>query len=143
LVLGSIATIAALVEVVWLSHRTSQREAAIFASLSQTAFAQGFCDRALRLAVAGLAPRHRPVHIQDLQRSRRPSSFALRIRSKLSHAFPFHSFNSLLAPKNSLLGSTEANDRFIYHWALLDENEGNFPVKLPAKRETAKRKEKQ
>jgi WD40 repeat protein len=56
LVLGSIATIAALVEVVWLSHRTSQREAAIFASLIQTAFAQGFCDRALRLAVAGLAP---------------------------------------------------------------------------------------
>jgi hypothetical protein len=39
---------------VWESYQTSQREAAIFASLSATAFEQGFCDRALRLAIAGL-----------------------------------------------------------------------------------------
>ena len=38
------------------SSRTSQREASIFASLSATAFEQGFCDRAGRLAVAGLPP---------------------------------------------------------------------------------------
>src|SRR5215469_1738117 len=53
---GAIAIIATLVEIIWLSHRTSQREAAIFASLSETAFAQGFCDRALRLVIAGLPP---------------------------------------------------------------------------------------
>ena len=41
---------------VWGSYRTSQREARVFASVSATAFGQGFCDRALRLAVAGLPP---------------------------------------------------------------------------------------
>jgi hypothetical protein len=38
------------------SYRTAQREAGIFASVSAAAFEQGFCDRALRLAVAGLPP---------------------------------------------------------------------------------------
>ena len=38
------------------SYRTSQREAGVFASATATAFAQGFCDRALRLAIAGLPP---------------------------------------------------------------------------------------
>jgi Tol biopolymer transport system component len=56
LAVGSIALIAALVGAIWSSYRTSQREAAIFATLSETAFAQGFCDRALRLAIAGLPP---------------------------------------------------------------------------------------
>jgi hypothetical protein len=41
---------------VWGSYQTSQREARVFASVSATAFGQGFCDRALRLAVAGLPP---------------------------------------------------------------------------------------
>ena len=40
----------------WQSYQTSRREAAVFASLSATAFEQGFCDRALRLAMAGLPP---------------------------------------------------------------------------------------
>ena len=43
------------------SYRTAQREAAIFASVSAAAFGQGFCDRALRLAVAGLPPDRRPL----------------------------------------------------------------------------------
>ena len=38
------------------AYRTSQREARVFASVSAIAFGQGFCDRALRLAVAGLPP---------------------------------------------------------------------------------------
>ena len=42
--------------VLWQSYQTSRREAAVFASLSATAFEQGFCDRALRLAMAGLPP---------------------------------------------------------------------------------------
>ena len=41
---------------VWGAYRTSQREASVFASVSAIAFGQGFCDRALRLAVAGLPP---------------------------------------------------------------------------------------
>src|SRR5690242_12256399 len=52
--LAAVAVVAALGQTIWLSHRTSEREAAIFASLSATAFAQGFCDRAVRLAIAGL-----------------------------------------------------------------------------------------
>ena len=52
---GFIAVGAALSSA-WESYRTSQREASIFASLSADAFKQGFCDRALRLAVAGLPP---------------------------------------------------------------------------------------
>src|SRR5579862_7332430 len=38
------------------AYRVSQREAGIFASLGASAFGQGFCDRALRLLVAGLPP---------------------------------------------------------------------------------------
>jgi hypothetical protein len=53
---GFIAVGAALSGAAWESYRTSQREASIFASLSADAFKQGFCDRALRLAVAGLPP---------------------------------------------------------------------------------------
>ena len=53
---GFIAAGAALSGAAWESYRTSQREARIFASLSADAFKQGFCDRALRLAVAGLPP---------------------------------------------------------------------------------------
>ena len=53
---GFIAVGAALSGAGWESYRTSQREAQIFASLSAEAFKQGFCDRALRLAVAGLPP---------------------------------------------------------------------------------------
>ena len=53
---GFVAVIVILGGAVWESYRTSQREAGVFASLSATAFGQGFCDRALRLAVAGLPP---------------------------------------------------------------------------------------
>ena len=53
---GFIVVTAALGGAAWESYRTSQREAGIFASLSAAALAQGFCDRALRLAVAGLPP---------------------------------------------------------------------------------------
>ena len=53
---GFIAAGAALSGAAWELYRTSQREAQIFASLSADAFQQGFCDRALRLAVAGLPP---------------------------------------------------------------------------------------
>src|ERR1700691_2043548 len=49
-----VVLMAAFVGTIWLANWTSQREATIFASLSTTAFRQGFCDRALRLAVAGL-----------------------------------------------------------------------------------------
>src|SRR5271170_6927233 len=51
-----VGVLAALGGTVWVSYRTSQREADVFASVSATAFGQGFCDRALRLAVAGLPP---------------------------------------------------------------------------------------
>src|SRR5262245_52190740 len=53
---GLVVAGAALGGAAWDSYRTSQREAQIFASLSADAFRQGFCDRALRLAVAGLLP---------------------------------------------------------------------------------------
>src|SRR5690348_2120584 len=52
--LAAVVVVAALGETIWLSYQTSEREAAIFANLSETAFAQGFCDRALRLVIAGL-----------------------------------------------------------------------------------------
>src|ERR1700689_1731610 len=55
-VAGLLLALAALGGALWESYRTSQREAGIFASLAATAFEQGFCDRALRLAVAGLPP---------------------------------------------------------------------------------------
>ena len=51
-----VAGIAALSLATWQSYQTSEREAAIFASLSASAFAQPFCDSALRLVVAGLPP---------------------------------------------------------------------------------------
>src|ERR1700692_1520019 len=54
--IGAVGVLVALGSAMWASYRTSQREAAIFASLSATAFEQGFCDRALRLAVVGLPP---------------------------------------------------------------------------------------
>ena len=41
------------------AYRNAQREAGIFASISAAAFKQGFCDRALRLAVATLATERR------------------------------------------------------------------------------------
>jgi WD40 repeat protein len=53
---GLVVAAAALCGAAWESYRTSQREAQIFASLSADAFRLGFCDRALRLAVAGLPP---------------------------------------------------------------------------------------
>ncbi len=53
---GFLGVIFILGGTVWGSYRTSQREARVFASISATAFGQGFCDRALRLAVAGLPP---------------------------------------------------------------------------------------
>lgn len=40
----------------WQYYSGSKSEAAAFASLSKTAYDQGFCDRAVRLAVAGLPP---------------------------------------------------------------------------------------
>jgi WD40 repeat protein len=48
--------VAALVGVLRQSYQTSEREAAVFANVGATAFQQGFCDRALRLALAGLPP---------------------------------------------------------------------------------------
>ena len=53
---GFVAVIVILGSAVWESYQTWQREAGVFASVSATAFAQGFCDRALRLAIAGLPP---------------------------------------------------------------------------------------
>ena len=52
----SVTGVAALSLATWQSYQTSKREAAIFASLGASAFAQGYCDRALRLVVAGLPP---------------------------------------------------------------------------------------
>ena len=51
-----VVVMAALSGALWQSYQTSKREAAVFASTSATTSAQGFCDRALRLAVAGLPP---------------------------------------------------------------------------------------
>src|SRR5580692_7563753 len=56
LALISVAGIAALSLATWQSYQTSKREAAIFASLGASSFAQRFCDRALRLVAAGLPP---------------------------------------------------------------------------------------
>ncbi len=49
-VLGGAAAV--LVGTAVESYRTAEREAGIFASVGAAAFEQGFCDRALRLAVA-------------------------------------------------------------------------------------------
>jgi WD40 repeat protein len=51
-----VVVMAALSGALWQSYQTSKREAAVFASTSASASEQGFCDRALRLAVAGLPP---------------------------------------------------------------------------------------
>ena len=48
-ILGAFAT-------AWEARRTSAREALIFLSAAEVAFREGYCDRALRLAVAGLPP---------------------------------------------------------------------------------------
>jgi WD40 repeat protein len=40
----------------WQVHATAQREARVFTSVAEAAFSNGYCDRALRLAVAGLPP---------------------------------------------------------------------------------------
>ena len=52
-----IVVMAALGGALWNSYQTSKREAVIFASAAETAFQEtGICDRALRMAVAGLPP---------------------------------------------------------------------------------------
>jgi len=51
-----VVVMAALGGALWQSYQTSKREAAVFASSSAIVSEQGFCDRALRLAVAGLPP---------------------------------------------------------------------------------------
>ena len=51
-----VVVMAAFGGVLWQSYQTSKQTAAVFASSSATASAQGFCDRALRLVVAGLPP---------------------------------------------------------------------------------------
>ena len=51
-----VVVMAALGGALWQSYQTSKREAAVFASSSAIASNQGFCDRALRMAVAGLPP---------------------------------------------------------------------------------------
>jgi hypothetical protein len=51
-----VLAIAALAGALWNSYETSKREASVFAGVSAIAFREGFCDRALRLAVAGLPP---------------------------------------------------------------------------------------
>ena len=47
---------AALASAFWQSYQTSKREAAVFASEADAAFRAGLCDRALRMAEAGLPP---------------------------------------------------------------------------------------
>ncbi len=71
---------AVLVGTMLNSYRTAQREAGIFASVSAAAFGQGFCDRALRLAVAGLPPDagRSPLSFQPRQLQGDLSFFALR-----------------------------------------------------------------
>ena len=51
-----VVVMAALGGALWQSYQTSKREAAVFASSSAIVSEQGFCDRALRMAVAGLPP---------------------------------------------------------------------------------------
>jgi WD40 repeat protein len=42
--------------VLWQVHATAQREARVFTRVGEAAFSNGYCDRTLRLAVAGLPP---------------------------------------------------------------------------------------
>lgn len=51
-----LAVVVTAVLACWQYYSASKSEAAAFASLSKTAYDQGFCDRAVRLAVAGLPP---------------------------------------------------------------------------------------
>ena len=51
-----VAVMAALGGALWQSYETSRREAAVFASEAESAFHSGLCDRALRMAEAGLPP---------------------------------------------------------------------------------------
>jgi WD40 repeat protein len=51
-----VVVMAALGGALWQSYQASKREAAVFASSSASVSVQGFCDRALRMAVAGLPP---------------------------------------------------------------------------------------
>ena len=46
----------AFVGALWQAYETSKREAAVFASEAQSAFSDGYCDRAMRFALAGLPP---------------------------------------------------------------------------------------
>jgi WD40 repeat protein len=56
--LGTVAIllVIGLAAVLWQVRQTSRREASVFTSKAEDAFEQGYCDRALRLAVAGLPP---------------------------------------------------------------------------------------
>jgi WD40 repeat protein len=47
---------AMLAGALWQSHATAEREAQLFASKAEEALLQGYCDRAMRFAVAGLPP---------------------------------------------------------------------------------------
>lgn len=75
---------------VWQAHATSKREANVFLSRAQAAFNQGYCDRALRYAVAGLPgvgatwPQYRS---QDLEGALARFASACRFHSKLSGGF--------------------------------------------------------
>jgi len=48
---------AGVVATAWQYHATSLRESNVLASIADKAFQDGYCDRALRYAVAGLPPR--------------------------------------------------------------------------------------
>jgi WD40 repeat protein len=49
--------VAGAVATAWQYHATSLRESNVLASIADKAFQDGYCDRALRYAVAGLPPR--------------------------------------------------------------------------------------
>ena len=51
-----VVVMAAFGGTLWQSYQTSKQAAAVFAGSSAIASEQGFCDRALRMAVAGLPP---------------------------------------------------------------------------------------
>jgi hypothetical protein len=77
-----IVVVAALAGALSQSYQTSKREAAVFASAAQVAFDRaGKCDRALRLAIAGLPP----------GRGASPLSFRSReLEDDLSHFGSWH-----------------------------------------------------
>ena len=51
-----VAVMAALGGALWQSYQASKRDAAVFESASAPAFKRDYCDRALRMTVAGLPP---------------------------------------------------------------------------------------